>query len=188
MDKNKVFYFTEETATEAPEEAFVSATQAQGDSPVGKEIGQEPLTRSKLNVSFPESKRSPSRRLVNRKFQSLDLNLNMDGAAGSLDSSGYSGQALPNYWQNYQIMKHKASWLYGNNWSRRTSEASSFISNAQEIEDLYCDDEISPNLENDPNMMLTAYMRETGNNNPEDINFPRKPILTDRGKKFLIVF
>ena len=79
----------------------------------------------------------------------------MDGAA-SIDSSGYSGMHGPtNYWQNYQIMKHKASWLYGNNsWSRRTSDASSFISNAQEIEDLYCDDEISPNLETDPNMML----------------------------------
>ena len=88
-----------------------------------------------------------------------------------------------NYWQNYQIMKHKASWLYGNNsWSRRTSDASSFISNAQEIEDLYCDDEISPNLETDPNMMLTAYLRENmGNNNPENINFPEKPCLTDRG-------
>ena len=120
---------------------------------------------------------------MNRKFQSLDLNLNMDGAA-SIDSSGYSGMHGPtNYWQNYQIMKHKASWLYGNNsWSRRTSDASSFISNAQEIEDLYCDDEISPNLETDPNMMLTAYLRENmGNNNP-DINFPEKPCLTDRGK------
>ena len=107
----------------------------------------------------------------------------MDGAA-SIDSSGYSGMHGPtNYWQNYQIMKHKASWLYGNNsWSRRTSDASSFISNAQEIEDLYCDDEISPNLETDPNMMLTAYLRENmGNNNP-DINFPEKPCLTDRGK------
>ena len=120
---------------------------------------------------------------MNRKFQSLDLNLNMDGAA-SIDSSGYSGMHGPtNYWQNYQIMKHKASWLYGNNsWSRRTSDASSFISNAQEIEDLYCDDEISPNLETDPNMMLTAYLRENmGNNNPENINFPEKPCLTDRG-------
>ena len=77
-------------------------------------------------------------------------------------------------------MKHKASWLYGNAWSRRTSEASSFVSNAQEIEDLYFDDDISPNLENDPNMMLTAYHRENvGNNN--DINFPEKPCLTDRG-------
>ena len=123
---------------------------------------------------------------MNRKFQSLDLNLNMDGAA-SIDSSGYSGMHGPtNYWQNYQIMKHKASWLYGNNsWSRRTSDASSFISNAQEIEDLYCDDEISPNLETDPNMMLTAYLRENmGNNNP-DINFPEKPCLTDRGKNTL---
>lgn len=128
----------------------------------------------------PKTSISPARRAaVNRKFQSLDLNLNVDGAAGSVSSgSDVSSQ----YWHNYSFMKHKASWLYGNNWSRKGSDASSFVSSAQELEDLYCDDEISPNLENDPNMMLTAYYRNApGAANNNDINFPERPCLTDRG-------
>lgn len=120
---------------------------------------------------------SPRRMAATRKYQSLDLNLNVDGAA-----SICSGSSGGEYWHNYSFMKHKASFLYGNAWSRRTSDASSFVSNAQEIEDLYCDDEISPNLENDPNMMLTSYYRNAAMANNNDINFPERPCLTDRGK------
>ncbi len=141
-----------------------------------------------LNSSNPEDgrkKTSPARRLINtRKFQSLDLNLNVDGAASiSSNSDASTGTAQANYWHNYSIMKHKASWLYNNAWSRRTSDASSFVSGAQEIDDLYFDDEIGPNLESDPNMMLTAYYRNTVpfGNEGEVINFPARPCLTDRG-------
>ena len=56
-----------------------------------------------------------------------------------------------------------------------------FFSGAQEIEDLYCDDEINPNLESDPNMMLTTYYRNAGFAHNSDFNFPERPCLTDRG-------
>merc|ERR1719411_1848610 len=84
------------------------------------------------------------------------------------------------YWHNFSFMKQKASLMYSNNCSRRTSDASSFVSGAQEIEDLYCDDEISPNLELDPNMMLTAFHRNARAGNNNDVNFPERPCLTDR--------
>ena len=79
------------------------------------------------------------------------------------------------------FLRQKSSWLYQYAWSRRTSDASSFISGAQEIEDLYFDDEVNPNLENDPNMMLTEEHRNAAFKNNNDINFPQKPCLTDRG-------
>ena len=79
------------------------------------------------------------------------------------------------------FLRHKSSWLYNYAWSRRTSDASSFISGVQEIEDLYFDDEVNPNLENDPNMMLTEAHRNAACRNNNDINFPERPCLTDRG-------
>ena len=130
--------------------------------------------------NHPEERKktSPQKRMPSqRRFQSLDLNLNVDGAASISDTSSNS-----NYWHNFSFMKQKASFLYGNSlaMSRRTSDASSFVSGAQEIEDLYCDDEINPNLEDDPNMMLTTYYRNAVSAN-NDFNFPERPCLTDRG-------
>jgi len=129
--------------------------------------------------NHPEERKktSPQKRMPSqRRFQSLDLNLNVDGASSISDTSSNS-----NYWHNFSFMKQKASFLYGNSlaMSRRTSDASSFVSGAQEIEDLYCDDEINPNLEDDPNMMLTTYYRNAVSAN-NDFNFPERPCLTDR--------
>ena len=114
----------------------------------------------------------------------MDLNLNVDGAMNSsfTSSSGSTGSS-----SNSQpfvpppFLRHKSSWLYNYAWSRRTSDASSFISGVQEIEDLYFDDEVNPNLENDPNMMLTEAHRNAACRNNNDINFPERPCLTDRG-------
>lgn len=166
----------------AVEETKVDNVESQEE--VNKNSVEEGKNAAATAVIKPKtSSISPARRAaVTRKFQSLDLNLNVDGAAGSVSSgSDVSSQ----YWHNYSFMKHKASWLYGN-WSRKGSDASSFVSSAQELEDLYCDDEISPNLENDPNMMLTAYYRNAPNGVPinSDINFPERPCLTDRGMRY----
>lgn len=136
--------------------------------------------------NHPEERKktSPQKRMPSqRRFQSLDLNLNVDGASSISDTSSNS-----NYWHNFSFMKQKASFLYGNSlaMSRRTSDASSFVSGAQEIEDLYCDDEINPNLEDDPNMMLTTYYRNAVSAN-NDFNFPERPCLTDRGKLKVLI-
>merc|ERR1712029_962024 len=131
--------------------------------------------------NYPEERKktSPQKRSTrNTRFQNLDLNLNVDGASSLSDTSSSNNS---NYWHNFSFMKQKASFLYGNSlaMSRRPSDASSFVSGAQEIEDLYCDDEINPNLESDPNMMLTTFCRNAVSAN-NDFNFPERPCLTDR--------
>ena len=50
----------------------------------------------------------------------------------------------------------------------------------QETEDLYCDDELHPSLENDPNMQLSIAQQNAGER--EQIKpYPPMPMLTDRG-------
>jgi hypothetical protein len=50
----------------------------------------------------------------------------------------------------------------------------------QETEDLYCDDELHPSLENDPNMQLSIAQQHAGER--EHIKpYPPMPMLTDRG-------
>ena len=112
------------------------------------------------------------------------MNLNVDGAMNStVSSESSSSQFVPP-----PFLRQKSSWLYQYAWSRRTSDASSFISGAQEIEDLYFDDEVNPNLENDPNMMLTEAHRNAAFRNNNDINFPEKPCLTDRGEFVIFLY
>ena len=138
------------------------------------------------NQPEERKKTSPQKRMTRQgKISNLDVNLNLDGTTGS-DLSSSTG-SNKDYWHNFSFMKQKASFLYGNSlaMSRRTSDASSFVSGAQEIEDLYCDDEINPNLESDPNMMLTTYYRNAGFANNSDFNFPERPCLTDRGTYLL---
>ena len=48
----------------------------------------------------------------------------------------------------------------------------------QETEDLYCDDELHPSLENDPNMQLSIAQQHAEQVKP----YPPMPMLTDRGK------
>ena len=76
---------------------------------------------------------SPQKRMASqRRFQSLDLNLNpnlnIDGAS-SLAGSDTSSNFMMSNWHNFSFMKQKASFLYGNQlaMSRRTSDASSFV-------------------------------------------------------------
>ncbi|XP_040579001.1 uncharacterized protein [Lepeophtheirus salmonis] len=59
--------------------------------------------------------------------------------------------------------------------SRRTSAASSFVSQP-DTEDLYCDDELNPSLENDPNMQLTI---SRALESEDTTDFPQTPIFND---------
>ena len=164
----------------AQEPLTIQTIQEEQTEPEPEQI-EEPKTTSVAAYlqNLPDETRkrsSPMKRINTRRHQSLDLNLNLDGAASVSGLSDYSSN---HYWHNYSFLKHKASFLYNN--SRRTSEASSFVSGAQEIEDLYWDDEINPNLENDPNMMLTAFHRNATSALHNEFNFPERPCLTDRG-------
>ena len=81
------------------------------------------------NPAEERKKTSPQKRMVSqRRFQSLDLNLNMDGASSIAGSDTSSNFMMAN-WHNFSFMKQKASFLYGNQlaMSRRTSDASSFV-------------------------------------------------------------
>ena len=92
-----------------------------------------------IQISVPDipaeerKKMSPQKRMASqRRFQSLDLNLNpnlnIDGAS-SLAGSDTSSNFMMSNWHNFSFMKQKASFLYGNQlaMSRRTSDASSFV-------------------------------------------------------------
>ena len=70
-------------------------------------------------------------------------------------------------------------------WSRRTSSASTGTVRAPgETEDLYCDDELTNNLENNPNMQF-SFAQETCEVDAVS-HYPRTPMLPtdvpDRGK------
>ena len=62
--------------------------------------------------------------------------------------------------------------ISGGSWLAR----SQFLSR-QETEDLYCDDELHPSLENDPNMQLSIAQHAAEHVKP----YPPMPMLTDRG-------
>lgn len=75
----------------------------------------------------------------------------------------------------------------GDDFSRRTSNASNASSNLGangETEDLYCDDELHPSLENDPNMQLSLFENCTTPENVTAHEFPSRPVLPDRGDYF----
>ena len=160
------------TSAIGDEEQPVEEVEADGDREDA--ITPKPPEWVSNAATIPTAPKQPSP----RKLQSFDMNLNVDGAMNSTVSSESStSQFVPP-----PFLRQKSSWLYQYAWSRRTSDASSFISGAQEIEDLYFDDEVNPNLENDPNMMLTEAHRNAAFRNNNDINFPEKPCLTDRGE------
>ena len=52
-----------------------------------------------------------------------------------------------------------------------------------ETEDLYCDDELHPSLENDPNMQLSCAAEAAAAGSQPVNEYPARPILHDRGKK-----
>merc|ERR1712029_123640 len=64
--------------------------------------------------------------------------------------------------------------------SRRTSGASSVMLANGETEDLYCDDELHPSLENDPNMQLSCAAEAAAAQDVHGVDYPARPILNDR--------
>ena len=57
----------------------------------------------------------------------------------------------------------------------------------QETEDLYCDDELHPSLENDPNMQLSIAQQAAAADQHVK-PYPPMPMLTDRGNFFMSFF
>ena len=75
------------------------------------------------------------------------------------------------------------------NWSRRTSASVSSTFSGREnrsaveidLLDLYCDDELHPSLENDPNMQLFIAHTPSPHDGDNANNDLSRPFLTDRG-------